>query len=41
LIKYRLKDLEAAVNEKGIRGLAREMGIDEGTLRHHLKMRKG
>jgi len=41
LLKYRLSDLKARVREKGIRGYARELGIDEGTLRHHLKTRKG
>ena len=40
LLKYSLSDLKAAVREKGIRGYARELGIDEGTLRHHLKVRK-
>ncbi|MCG2815408.1 MAG: hypothetical protein L6425_05700 [Candidatus Aminicenantes bacterium] len=41
LLKYRLTDLKAGVRGKGIRGYARELGIDEGTLRHHLKTRKG
>lgn len=35
-----LRALEAAVREKGIRGTAREMGVDEGTIRHQLKTRK-
>ena len=35
-----LRDLEAAIRHKGIRGTARELGIDEGTIRHHLKARK-
>ena len=34
-----LRDLKAAVREKGIYGYAKELGIDEGTLRHHLKTR--
>ena len=36
-----LLDLEVAIREKGIRGTARDMGIDKGTLRHHLKVRRG
>ena len=36
-----LRDLEAAIREKGIRGTARDMGIDEGTVRYHLKTRRG
>jgi DNA-binding CsgD family transcriptional regulator len=32
--------LEGGVREKGIRGYARELGVTEGTLRHHLKARK-
>ena len=39
LLKYSLSDLKAVVKTKGIRGAARDMGIDEGTLRHHLKVR--
>lgn len=35
-----LSVLEEAVRDKGIRGYARELGINEGTLRHHLKVRK-
>ena len=35
-----LATLEEGVRDKGIRGYAREMGITEGTLRHHLKVRK-
>ena len=41
LLKYSLSDLKAAVKTKGIRGAARGLGIDEGTLRHHLKVRSG
>jgi hypothetical protein len=41
LRQYDIADLEAGVRGKGIRGLARELGIDESTLRHHLKVRKG
>ena len=36
-----LRDLEAAIRDKGIRGTARELGINEGAIRHHLKVRKG
>lgn len=35
-----LATLEEGVREKGIRGFARELGVTEGTLRHHLKVRK-
>jgi len=35
-----IEDLEAAIREKGIRGTARELGIDEGTVRHYLKVQK-
>jgi predicted transcriptional regulator len=36
-----LNGLEAAIKNKGIRGTARELGLAEGTLRHHLKVRRG
>jgi hypothetical protein len=36
-----LRDLKAAVREKGIRGTARALGVDKSTLRHHLKVRSG
>jgi hypothetical protein len=36
-----LRDLEAGVEAKGLRGLARDLGIDHSTLRHHLKVRHG
>ena len=32
-------DLKAAIRAKGIRGTARDMGVDEGTIRHQLKAR--
>jgi transposase-like protein len=35
-----LWDLKAAIRKKGIRGYARELKIDEGTVRHHLKIRR-
>ena len=34
-----LRDLKAAVREKGIRGTARALGVVKSTLRHHLKVR--
>ena len=33
------RDLKAAIRAKGIRGTARDMGVDEGTIRHQLKVR--
>jgi len=39
LLKYSLTDLKAAVKTKGIRGTARDLGVNEGTVRHHLKKR--
>lgn len=43
--RSKLKDikqstLESGVKMKGIRGYARELGVDESTLRHHLKIRR-
>jgi hypothetical protein len=40
LKKYKLSELDKGVKAKGIRGYARELGVDESTLRHHLKVRK-
>lgn len=40
LWKYELSVLKGEIKEKGIRGYARELGIDESTLRYHLKRRK-
>jgi transposase len=37
---YSLSGLQADIKAKGIRGLARELGIAEGTIRHHLKIRR-
>jgi len=34
---YRLETLEKGVREKGVRGLAQELGVHENTLRHYLK----
>jgi len=36
----KLSKLERGVGSKGIRGYARELGVDESTLRHHLKLRR-
>ena len=40
LSKYRLSDLRASIRAQGIRGTARNLGVNEGTLRHYLKTRK-
>lgn len=40
LLKYSLSELKEGIKKKGIRGHARELGIDESTLRHHLQVRK-
>ena len=37
LEKYDLAELRSRAKEKGIRGLARELGINHGTLLHYLK----
>jgi len=37
LRSYRLETLRKGVEEKGVRGLARELGVHENTLRHYLK----
>lgn len=36
----KLSILEKEVKRKGIRGYARELGVDESTLRYHLKSRR-
>jgi len=41
LLEYSLTDLKPEVKTKGIRGAARDLGIGEGTLRHHLNGRSG
>ena len=40
LEKYDISLLEKEIKVKGIRGLARELRIDESTLRHHMRVRK-
>jgi transposase-like protein len=40
LRQYDMEFLETGIKEKGIRGLARELDIDESTLRHHMRVRK-
>lgn len=39
LLKYDLSELKAGIKEKGIRAYARELGVDESTLRHHTRVR--
>ena len=34
---YSLESLEMGVKEKGLRGFARDLGINESTLRYHIK----
>ena len=36
-----LRDLAAAIRDRGISGTARDLGVDRSTLGHHLKTRKG
>jgi len=43
--RSRLKDIKLStlkkeIKSKSIRGYARELGVDESTLRHHMKVRK-
>lgn len=40
LKKHRLSILERGIKSKGIRGYARELGVDESTLRHHMRLRR-
>jgi hypothetical protein len=40
LLDYSLRNLEAGIRDKGLRGFARELGVDPGTIHHHLKTRK-
>jgi transposase len=40
LLRYSLAELKDGVMTKGGRGYARELGVDESTLRHHLQVRK-
>lgn len=40
LKNIKLSVLEKGVKVNGIRGYARELGVDESTLRHHLKVRR-
>jgi len=36
-----IRDLKAVIRDKGLRGAARDLGVDHSTLRHHLKARSG
>ena len=40
LYQFDIQQLEAGIKEKGIRGLARTLGVDPSTLRYHLKARR-
>ena len=39
LHRYHLADLKLGVKEKGLRGYAKELGINPSTLIHHLRVR--
>jgi hypothetical protein len=41
LLPYSLADLKAGINKKGLRGYSQELGVDPGTIHHHMKIRKG
>ncbi len=41
LADYPMENLVTDVQEKGIRGLARELGVTEGAIRHHLQKLDG
>lgn len=41
LLKYDLKTLETGVNEKGLRGYAKELRVNPSTLLHHIRVRRG
>jgi len=41
LADYSMKNLVTDVQEKGIRGLARELGVTEGAIRYHLRKLDG
>ncbi len=40
LLHIPLEEMEKNVTELGIRGYARVLGLSEGTVRHHLKVRR-
>jgi len=40
LIEYDLKTLEAGILTKGLRGFARDLGVNPSTLLHHMRVRK-
>lgn len=41
LAHYSMENLVADVQEKGIRGLARDLGVTEGAIRYHLRKLDG
>ena len=41
LVDYSMENLVDDVQEKGIRGLARELGVTEGAIRYHLRKMDG
>jgi transposase len=41
LRRFSLRDIELKIKTLGIRGLARDLGVDEGTIRHYLKVQRG
>jgi len=42
LRKHRIKDLEAGIREKGVRGYSKELGVHENTLRYYIRgIKKG
>ena len=40
LLEYSLRELQAGIRHKGLRGFAREQGISPGTILHHIGTRK-
>lgn len=40
LLSVSLDEIEKKISKIGIRGYARELGLSDGTIRHHLKIRR-